>query len=85
MLLKCGFEESQLDSVCISFDKLDKIGAEGVTAELTEKGFAATSIENFNKVLEKRPVTLDMMPELCDDASAAENLKYIVDTVKAVS
>jgi histidyl-tRNA synthetase len=85
MLLKCGFEESQLDSVCISFDKLDKIGAEGVTAELTEKGFAATSIENFNKVLEKRPFTLDMMPELCDDASAAENLKYIVDTVKAVS
>ena len=85
MLLKCGFEESQLDSVCISFDKLDKIGAEGVTAELTEKGFAAASIDNFNKVLEKRPFTLDMMPELCDDASAAENLKYIVDTVKSVS
>lgn len=85
MLLKCGFEEGQLDSVCISFDKLDKIGAEGVTAELTEKGFAAASIDNFNKVLEKRPFTLDMMPELCDDASAAENLKYIVDTVKSVS
>lgn len=85
MLLKCGFEEGQLDSVCISFDKLDKIGAEGVTAELTEKGFATASIDNFNKVLEKRPFTLDMMPELCDDASAAENLKYIVDTVKSVS
>lgn len=85
MLLKCGFEESQLDSVCISFDKLDKIGAEGVTEELNEKGFSAEAIEEFNKVLERRPFTLDMMPELCDDASAADNLKYIVDTVKAVS
>ena len=26
-----------LDSVCITFDKMDKIGAEGVKAELTEK------------------------------------------------
>ena len=85
MLLKCGFEETQLDSVCISFDKLDKIGVEGVIAELTEKGFSASAIENFSKVLEKRPFTLDMMSELCEDASAAENLKYIVDTVKSVS
>ncbi len=85
MLLKCGFEEGQLDSVCISFDKLDKIEVEGVIAELTEKGFSASAIENFNKVLEKRPFTLDMMSELCEDASAAENLKYIVDTVKSVS
>ena len=85
MLLKCGFEEGQLDSVCISFDKLDKIGVEGVIGELTEKEFSASAIENFNKVLERRPFTLDMMPELCEDASAAENLKYIVDTVKSVS
>ena len=85
MLLKCGFEETQLDSVCISFDKLDKIGVEGVIGELTEKEFSASAIENFNKVLERRPFTLNMMPELCEDASAAENLKYIVDTVKSVS
>ncbi len=25
-LMDCGFEESQLDSVCITFDKMDKIG-----------------------------------------------------------
>ena len=85
MLLKCGFEEGQLDSVCISFDKLDKIGVEGVIGELTEKEFSAAAIDNFNKVLEKRPFTLDMMPELCEDASAAENLKYIVDAVKSVN
>lgn len=35
--MSVGFEEDQLDSVCISFDKLNKIKAEGVEAELTEK------------------------------------------------
>ena len=30
MLKGVGFEESQLDSVCITFDKMDKIGAEDV-------------------------------------------------------
>ena len=37
MLEKMGFAADQLDSVCISFDKMDKIGADGVKAELTEK------------------------------------------------
>ena len=33
ILLSVGFEEDQLDSVCISFDKLNKIKAEGVEAD----------------------------------------------------
>ncbi len=39
MLESMGFAADTLDSVCITFDKMDKIGAEGVKAELTEKGF----------------------------------------------
>ena len=39
-----GCEESQLDSVCITFDKMDKIGAEGVIGELTDKGFDGGAI-----------------------------------------
>lgn len=36
-LMDCGFEESQLDSVCITFDKMDKVGLEGVRKELEDK------------------------------------------------
>ena len=85
MLLKCGFEPEQLDSVCVSFDKLDKIGPDGVSAELKDKGFSEGAIDALGKVLEKSPFTLDMMNELCEDASAAENLKYIINTVKAAT
>ena len=36
MLESMGFSADTLDSVCITFDKMDKIGADGVKAELTE-------------------------------------------------
>lgn len=36
-LLTMGFPEDSLDTVSVSFDKLDKIGADGVAAELREK------------------------------------------------
>ena len=34
-----GFKSEELDSVCITFDKMDKIGLSGVKEELTDKGF----------------------------------------------
>ena len=85
MLLGCGFEESQLDSVCVSFDKLDKIGAEGVSEELTEKEFSKAAIDRLMQVLEMRPFTLDKMTELCEDTEAVDNLKYIISTVQSVA
>ncbi len=51
MLQKMGFAEEQLDSVCISFDKMDKIGSEGVKNELTEKGFAAEAVQALDDFL----------------------------------
>ncbi len=40
----CGFEESRWPQVLISVDKLDKIGAEGVVAELSEGGADAAAV-----------------------------------------
>ena len=44
MLESMGFAADTLDSVCITFDKMDKIGAEGVKAELTEKQLPENAI-----------------------------------------
>ena len=51
MLEKMGFAADQLDSVCISFDKLDKIGADGVKKELLEKEFDAAAVEALDEFL----------------------------------
>jgi len=42
-----GFPEESYDSVFITLDKMDKIGLEGVSAELEENGFAKESIEKY--------------------------------------
>ncbi|MBR0171504.1 MAG: histidine--tRNA ligase [Lachnospiraceae bacterium] len=44
MAAYCGFPEDAHDSVFITLDKLDKIGAEGVEKELTENGFAPEAV-----------------------------------------
>ena len=48
-----GFEEKDYDSVFITLDKMDKIGLEGVAAELKENGYAEESVEKYLKLFEE--------------------------------
>ena len=59
-----GFSDEDFESVCITLDKLDKIGFVGVKKELLEKGYAEDKIDKFNSLFEdyvgvsqKDPVT----------------------------
>lgn len=42
-----GFPEETYDSVFITLDKMDKIGLEGVEAELLESGFAQAAVDKY--------------------------------------
>lgn len=79
MLQGFGFAEADLDSVSISFDKLDKIGVSGVCDELAEKGFQAEAIENFRENLNKGGFKLEDIVEHIEDKEVGRNLKYIID------
>lgn len=71
MLSALGFAESELSSVCVSFDKLDKIGAEGVAAELLEKGYDTAAVDRLSDVLKQLPLTLEKVTEIVgEDATA---------------
>ena len=48
-----GFAESDYDSVFITIDKMDKIGIDGVKAELLESGYAADTVEKYADLLNK--------------------------------
>ena len=80
MLSGMGFESDQLDSVCISFDKLDKIGVSGVHDELTEKGFAAEAVEALTSFLEKGEMTLESVKAMLPDPALAESIETILTT-----
>lgn len=85
ILLSVGFKEGELDSVCISFDKLNKIKAEGVERELTEKGFDAAVIQAFMELLAHAPFTLDYVREICKNTECVDALSYIIETSEALA
>ena len=47
MAASCGFGEADFDQVFIILDKMDKIGMEGVKAELLEAGFGTEQVEQY--------------------------------------
>lgn len=85
VLTRAGFPVDALDTVCVSFDKLDKIGADGVVAELCEKGFAGGVIENFKTFLAACPVNIDRVSEFTDDTETVERLSGIIDSARELS
>ncbi len=85
ILLSAGFAEDQLDSVCISFDKLGKIGPEGVEEELRAKEFAPEVIMNFMKMIGNAPFTLDYVGSLCGHTDRIDTLAMIIDTSNALA
>lgn len=85
MLLKAGFEEAQLDSVCIIFDKLDKIGKEGIQKELQEKEYAEVAINNLLAILEECPLSIEKVKEVSDDMEAVEEVEAILKAANALA
>ncbi len=61
MLEHFGFTEDERPQVLITIDKLDKIGPEGVAAELRERGATTTAVDAFQAFL-GRPQTLEYHP-----------------------
>jgi len=84
-LLAVGFPEDALDSVCITFDKLDKIGISGVCEELIEKGYSSATVERFCQFFGKDTVTLDAAAALIGDSAVTERLQYIMQAVDTLS
>lgn len=86
-----GFSESDTDKVFITLDKMDKIGLEGVREELLELGYAPESVETYTKLLSSLGNGADAVRALGQtlsgvmDPERAENLAYIMDTVRDVS
>ena len=58
MLRAFGYEPAEHASVLITLDKLDKIGEEGVVAELAGKGFETAKLTEFLR----RPMTREYLP-----------------------
>ena len=79
ILLSTGFSEEELDTVCISFDKLSKIGPEGVKRELEEKKCDEAVVDKFMELLGDAPFTLDYVRRICRNTELIDQLAGIID------
>ena len=80
-----GFPKEDVLSVCITFDKLDKIGADGVRKELEEKGFDAAVIDAFMDVVGNDAITLNEIADYCRDGQGARELAELLQSVQELA
>ncbi|MDE6973730.1 MAG: histidine--tRNA ligase [Lachnospiraceae bacterium] len=84
-----GFAEENYDNVFITLDKMDKIGMEGVEAELLQNGYGKENVEKYLALFKGMAEAADGLSYLADalegylDGEVKENLKEIIDSVRA--
>lgn len=85
MIQFAGFSKEDVNTVCVTLDKMDKIGISGVAMELLEKGFDAEKInvliEEVNDVVENG---LDSCSKYGVDSKIVSDMKYLIDTLNVL-
>lgn len=81
-----GIDESDFTSVCISLDKLDKIGQKGVYEELIQKGFDKIKITKLLDVLIKinEASSIEILPKFGITDEIINDLLYIKTELEKV-
>lgn len=91
MALYAGFPEEAMDTVFIILDKMDKIGNDGVRAELLEAGYEEAAVAKYLELLGSVETDANGVRSLGEKLAGvlpegkAEGLAYIMDTVKEVA
>ena len=90
MAAYCGFKEEDYDKVFIILDKMDKIGLEGVEAELLESGYTKEQIDKYLglfKGMETADNPISYITDILADilpSGVKEGFMEIIDSVEAV-
>ena len=86
-----GFDEADFGNVFIILDKLDKIGLDGVRAELEKAGYAPAAVEKCVSIFADDPAGKSpsefcaFLDETCLDPSAPQSLERILACVRAMN
>lgn len=86
MILSAGFDANEVGSVCIIFDKLDKIGMDGVKAELLEKGYGESVVTKFMDIIKDvEGDALSAAEKYCSNKDVVLDLKKVLDFANSIS
>ena len=86
IITSCGFDSSKVIEVCVSLDKLDKIGYEAVANELVSNGFEAGAVQKLMQAIEKiktaktNAESFEMLEKAGVSNAVVDSLKTIIET-----
>ncbi|NCB48747.1 MAG: histidine--tRNA ligase [Clostridia bacterium] len=85
VLSSIGFKKDELDSVCITFDKLDKIGTEGIKQELLDKNFSEKIVLKFCELVSNLPKNTSELRKFCGSMSELDEIEKIISDIDILS
>ena len=85
LFLNFGFDEAQVPSLCVIFDKIEKIGADGIERDLRGKAFDKTACAEFMKYIRADDFSMSEYIRRVGASQYTENLEKIAQTVNLLS
>ena len=88
LIVAAGFELEKVADICISLDKFDKIGFDGVSKELVENGYNAAKVANLISVFTKLKSSnnnqekFEMLKAFGVSDEVVASLKLIIETAE---
>lgn len=79
-----GIPDEQMDTVCVTLDKWDKIGTEGVLEELAGKGLDAEVCGRIRELLDGG-CTLEQAEQMCGQEQIAAQLRKIIEDANTLA
>ncbi|MFQ6752603.1 MAG: ATP phosphoribosyltransferase regulatory subunit [Clostridia bacterium] len=86
IVLFAGFNEEDINSVCVTLDKLDKISLNGVMMELIEKGYDTDKINKLAEIIgEIGESGLDCATKYGVSYDVIADMKYLISTLNTLT
>lgn len=86
VIMSCGFNEQEFDSVCIILDKLDKIGMSGIESELNAREYNSDNIAKIMNALKDINTSgTKCLTEYGVEIEVVDNINNIINSVQEIS
>lgn len=88
LIVSAGFEIEKVQEICVSLDKFDKIGFDGVQNELTENGYEQSKVSNLIgvfaslKQLSTNQEKFELLSKSGVSSEVIDSLKLIIETAE---
>ena len=80
-----GFADEQLSSLCVIFDKMERIGISGIERELDEKAYEKTACRRMMEYLNENDFSLEKCVRLIGASANTDTIQKIADEVNQIA